>query len=162
MSHPDPTSGAVRDRLRQPTAVTLFSLFALVAINAQAASKVEKDLIALQQEWATARVNGDVAFLERLYSREFWMTAMDGTVVERGAAIAMFSSQETKLEAITDEDVKVVVDGLTAIMTGRENVKGTNQGVSSAYALRFTNIFVRRHKTWQLLTHHATRITDED
>ena len=53
---------------------------------------------------------------------------------------------------------KVVDDGMTVIVTGRENVKGTFKGAPGEYSLRFTNVYGRRHKTWQLLTHHVTQI----
>jgi ketosteroid isomerase-like protein len=146
--------------LNRAVAVGLLGL-ALVPANAQAASKVEKELIALQQEWANARIKGDVAFLEKFYAREFWITAMNGSVVKRDADIAMFASQEMRPEAITDEDMNVAVHGMVAIVTGRENVKGTYRGVPGEFALRFTNVFVRRHASWQLLTHHATEISKE-
>jgi ketosteroid isomerase-like protein len=136
-------------------AVVLLPMLALVSFDAEAASKVEKDITALQQSWAAARVEGNAAFLESFYAPGFWMIAMDGTVIARDAAIAMASSGE-KPESITDEDVKIVVDGLTAIVTGRE----IHRSASDEYAVRFTNVFVRRQKRWQLLTHHVTRIAE--
>jgi ketosteroid isomerase-like protein len=115
-------------------------------------------LIKLQNEWATARIKGDVAFLERLYAKEFRITAMDGSVVDRARDIDVFASGEMKPQAINDEDMKVAVYGETAIVTGIEDVKGTYKGNYGEFALRFTNVFIRRDGRWQMVTHHSTPV----
>ncbi|MBC7923314.1 MAG: nuclear transport factor 2 family protein [Ferruginibacter sp.] len=125
---------------------------------AQSPGGTEKELIRLQNEWATARIKGDVAFLENLYAKEFRITAMNGSVVERDADIAVFASREMKPELITDEDMKVSLYGEVAVVTGRENLKGTYKGIPGEFALRFTNVFVRRDGHWQLVTHHSTEM----
>jgi ketosteroid isomerase-like protein len=138
---------------------------ALVALLAQVpgwsqsptgSEKREKELITLQNRWATARVAGDVAFLERLYAREFRITAMNGTIVERDADIAKFASGELKPDSITDEDLKVSVYGDVALVTGRENMRGSYQGRSAELSILFTNVFVWRDGRWQLVAHHST------
>ena len=49
-----------------------------------------KALLRLHEQWAAARVNGDVAFLERFYGQELRLNQADGGVVERNDDIALF------------------------------------------------------------------------
>lgn len=131
-----------------------------VAATSLAQSRVgaEKELIRIQNEWATARIKGDVAFLEHLYAKEFRITSMNGSVVTRDADIGVFRSGEMKPESIVDEDMKVSVYDNTAIVTGVENVKGAYKGNFGQFALRFTNVYVWRDGRWQLVTHQSTPI----
>jgi len=130
----------------------------LVSSCAQSLGETEKELTRLQNGWATARIKGDVAFLENLYAKEFRITAINGSVVERDADIAVFASREMKPEYIRDEDMKVSVYGDAAVVTGIENLKGTYKGMPGEFSVRFTNVFVRRDGRWQLVAGHGTEI----
>ena len=129
-----------------------------VCAGTQAAGEVEAELLAIQHQWAKARIDGDVQFLERLYAREFWISAMNGTVVTREADIGTFASRETKPETISNEGMKVSVYDSVAIVSGIENVKGTYKGMPGDFAMRFTNVYVHRDGRWQMVTHHSTPI----
>jgi ketosteroid isomerase-like protein len=128
------------------------------------AAQTEKELRALQDEWALARIKGDVDFLERFYAQELRLQVMDGSVVERKDDIAMFDrtrrgDRDTiKPEFIQDVDMKVSTYWDTAVVTGVENLKGTYKGKLGEMALRFTNVFVRRDGRWQLALHHSTPV----
>ena len=73
--------------------IGLLGLVALAPSWAQSPNETEKALIRLQNEWATARIDGDVAFLETLYAKEFRITSMNGSVVESDADIALFAAR---------------------------------------------------------------------
>jgi hypothetical protein len=79
-------------RLLKCSAVAAAFVFSFDATaSAQKPSaKVEQELIKTQNDWAAARVKRDVEFLERLYAKEFRITALDGNLVERAADIANF------------------------------------------------------------------------
>lgn len=134
------------------------SLMALMPAWAQSSDQTKQELIQLQHEWATARIRGDVAFLETLYAKEFRITAMNGSVVDRDADIAVFASRDMKPEIIEDDDMQIARYGEIALVTGREHVKGTYKGNPGDFMLRFTNVFIRRDGRWQMLTHHSTEV----
>lgn len=135
------------------------SLMALIPAWAQSPDQKNQELIQLQNEWATARIRGDVAFLEKLYANEFRITAMNGSVVERAADIAVFATRDMKPERIEDDNMQVLLYDQVAVVTGREHVKGTYKGNPGDFILRFTNVFVRRDGRWQMVTHHSTEIS---
>jgi ketosteroid isomerase-like protein len=151
-------------------ALWLLSLLSLTSgatqqVGQPSVAQTEKELFALQDEWAAARIKGDVEFLERFYAQDFRLQVMDGSVVERKDDIAMFDRirrgdpNTIKPEYIHDEDMKVSRYGDAVVVIGVENLKGKYPG--GAYgemALRFTNIFVQRDGRWQLVLSHSTRI----
>lgn len=144
--------------LRVMAAFIGYELMTLIPAWAQSSEQTTQELIQLQNEWATARIKGDVGFLEKLYANEFRITAMNGSVVDRNADIAVFASRDMKPELIEDDDMLVSRYGEVAMVTGREHVKGTYKGNPGDFMLRFTNVFVRRDGRWQMLTHHSTEV----
>lgn len=138
--------------------IGVLGFLALVPSMAQSNGKTEEELIKIQNDWAIARVKGDIAFLERLYAKEFRIQSTNGSVVERDADIANFATGALKPDYVKDEDMKVSVYGDTAIVTGIENVGGTYKGNYGEFSSRFTNVFVRRDGRWQLVAGQGTEI----
>ena len=126
--------------------------------------QAEKELRALHDEWAVARIKGDVDFLERFYAQELRLQVMNGSVVERKDDIAMFDRvrrgdpDTIKPSYIKDVDMQISTYCDTAVVTGVENLKGTYKGNYGEMALRFTNVFVRRDGRWQLVLLQSTPV----
>ena len=76
--------------------MTLLALVLALPCFAQTATDAEKELIAIEDEWRTARIKGDVAFLERLYAQDMRITGADGSVIDRATDIAGFASGAIK------------------------------------------------------------------
>jgi ketosteroid isomerase-like protein len=119
----------------------------------------QKSLLALQDQWAAARVRRDVPFLEHLYAKEFRVTSLSGAVVDRAADIANFASGDLKPEQVSDDEMTATVYGDTGLVTGREFMKGSYKGRFGEFIVRFTNVYVRRDGRWQRVTHQATQIS---
>ena len=138
--------------------IAILWLLAPLPNLAQSGTKAEEDLIKIQNDWAAARVNGDIAFLERLYAKELRIHSTNGSIVERDADIANFAAGALKPDYIKDVDMKVSVYGETAVVTGIENVGGTYNGNYGEFSSRFINVFVRRDGRWQLVAGQGTEI----
>jgi ketosteroid isomerase-like protein len=129
-----------------------------------AVDDAEKVLLGLHEEWASARINGDVAFLERFYGQELRLQPADGSIVQRNDDIELFNragksdSEVVKPEYIRHVDMKVTRYGETAVVTGVENLKGTYKGRAGEMGLRFINVMVLRDGRWQLVAHQSTRV----
>lgn len=128
------------------------------AWSQQATAADEKELIRLQNAWAEARIKGDVAFMEKLFAKEFTVTGINGGENSRSADIEMFASGDMKPEIVRDEQMKVAVYGDVAMVTGIEHLKGKYKGNPGEFMLRFTNIYVRRDGRWQMIKHHGTEM----
>jgi ketosteroid isomerase-like protein len=128
-----------------------------------AQSSAESELLTIQREWAEARVKPDIAYLERLYAKEFRVHNITGEVSSREEDIAMFRERRIEPDFVRDRDMKVSVHGESAVVTGVENVGGRYpagplKGQFAEFSIRFTNVFVRRDGRWQLVIHHGTQI----
>jgi ketosteroid isomerase-like protein len=141
----------------------VLALMVQMPTMAQPLGEAEKKLTAIQKEWADARVKPDIAYLERLYAKEFRVQTMDGAVASRAEDIAMFKEGRIKPEFVRDEDMNISVYGDVGIVTGIEKVGGTNpsgplKGQKAELSLRFTNVFVHRDGRWQLALSQSTQI----
>ncbi|WP_047492109.1 nuclear transport factor 2 family protein [Terriglobus sp. TAA 43] len=112
----------------------------------------------LQSDWAEARKNQDVAFLERFYATEFTVGVMNGSENTREQDISVFRTKILKPAVITDTEMVVHRYGEAALVTGVEHLEGTYAGNSGAFDLRFANTYVYRDGRWQMVRHQATPI----
>jgi ketosteroid isomerase-like protein len=128
-----------------------------------AVETLKAQILTIQKQWADARVKPDIAYLERLYAKEFRVHAINGTVASREDDIAMFREGRIKPEFVRDEAMDVSIYGSVAVVTGIENVGGTYgegplKGQYAGFSIRFTNVFVQRDGRWQLVLHQGTQI----
>lgn len=118
----------------------------------------EATFIKLQSDWAEARKNRDVAFLEKFYTKEFTVGSIDGSESSREQDLSMFSSGDMRPAVITDSEIKVLRYGDSALVTGVEHLEGSYKGQAGNFDLRFANFFIYRDKRWQIVRHQATLI----
>jgi ketosteroid isomerase-like protein len=135
----------------------LLGFLILVLGSAQSVSSSEKALGKLLNDWATARIKGDVAFLEKFYAKDLVITCSDSSLIQRNADIALFAKGDVKPDSIENDDLKVsLYCSDVAVVTGRETLKGTYKGHYGEGSLRFTDVFVHRDGRWQLLSSQST------
>lgn len=119
----------------------------------------EQTFVNLQHDWAEARKNADMHFLESFYAKEFTVGIMNGGEQSRAQDLAMFSSGDLKPTVIADREMHVYVYGETAMVTGIEHLEGSYKGnTGPGLDLRFTNVFVHRDGRWQIVRHQGTPI----
>jgi len=118
----------------------------------------EQTFLKLQHDWAEARKNADMPFLESFYAKEFTVGVMTGGESTRAQDLAMFSSGDLKPSVIEDSEMHVSIYGETAMVTGLEHLEGTYRGNSGKFDLRFTNVFVYRNGRWQIVRHQAAQV----
>jgi len=142
--------------------IALLSLLVPGPSRARSASDTGKEIIKLEDDWRTARIKGDVAFLEKFYAKELRITGSDGSIIERNSDIALFASGQVKPDYIKYEDLKVSVycDGVV-VVTGLDRLRGTYKGQSGEIVSRFTDILVRRDGRWQLVSTQATVVQEK-
>ncbi len=144
-------------RSRAIIACLCFVLFCVAGV-AHVEARSSEDFIALQQRWAEARKARDVAFLEKFYAKDFSVGRIDGGEATREEDIAMFSSGDLHPAVIEDTQMKVIVFGKGALVTGLEHLEGSYRGNTGQFDLRFANTYVQRDERWQLLRHQTTPI----
>lgn len=116
----------------------------------------EQEIIRIEEAWRQARINGNIAFLESLYAKEFRVQGTNGKVISREADIAGFASGEIRPELITAEEMHVALYGDVAVVTGLDRLKGTYKGRTGEGRVRFMDVFVHRDGRWQLVAIQGT------
>ena len=134
------------------------SLSMAASLHAQTSPADEATFRKLQSDWAEARKNQDVPFLERFYATEFTVGDMNGAESTREQDINMFRSKILKPAVITDTETVIHRYGEAALVTGVEHLEGTYAGHAGAFDLRFANTYVFRDGRWQLVRHQATPV----
>jgi ketosteroid isomerase-like protein len=131
--------------------------------HAQTPSSVERDLIAIENDWSQASVKRDAAALPRFYADEYIFTDADGVVTNKTQEIANITGGMFQLTSYRFDHLVVHVYGDVAVVTGQNTIKGIWQDIvrdiSGPY--RFTDVFVRRNARWQCVASQASRVTEK-
>lgn len=136
-------------------------LFASVVVlsmpaAAQVKDEVRAEIVNAEDAWRQARIDGNVAFLERFYAKEARIQGMDGKALTRDADIAMFKTGQIKPKFITHGPLDIAIYGDVAVVTGVDHLGGTAFGRYGEMFLRFTDVLVERDGRWQLVVQQAT------
>ena len=101
-------------------------------------------------------INGNVAFLDSLYAKEFRVQGTNGKVISRADDIAGFASGDIRPELITAEEMQVAIYGDVAVVTGLDHLKGNYKGHVGEGRVRFMDVIVHRDGRWQLVAIQGT------
>ena len=140
-------SGQTSDK-KSPPAVTSKSADASVE---QTLTKIEHDALA-------AILKRDVAAFGKVFADEAVLTTPDGSLQTKAQLLADLKSGDLVLESSTISDMKVRAYGDAAVVTYITTDKGKykKQDISGRY--RWTDVFVRRGGSWQLVAGQGTPI----
>ena len=101
----------------------------------------------------------DVVALDTLLDDELDYIHTGGELQSRSQFIDMIKKQTLVYESIAPSEVRVrVYDGL-AVATGRSQQRVRNASGVMSFAIRFTEVYVRRDGRWLLAAWEATRLT---
>ena len=143
--------------------ITLLSVFIFVVcvLNAQAQTKQMADekltaeITKLRQKLVGAIGRRNKKTLESLYADDFTHTHASGQVDDKSKRIAALVSGEPTIESADVDEINIRFYGKrTAIATGQSTIK--NKDETTEY--RWTIIYVKQNKKWQIVASQATRL----
>ena len=117
---------------------------------------VRAEILALENQWATAIERQDAAAFERLAAEDFRFIEEDGHVLNRAQYIAARSHNPENVESAVQDEIEVRQYGDAAIATGRSTIRGTRGSVPFVYRFRWTDVYVRRDGRWQSVSGQLT------
>lgn len=132
-------------------------IFAAVFANAQS-SKVEQEILKLEQQWQDTLVKGDAAALEKLYHDGLIYTHSNASTDNKTTYIAKIKSGATKYVSIKRDDIKVSVYGDTAIVTCHWLVHAQAGGNQIHTDARFIHVYLKQKGGWQMVAHQSTLV----
>ena len=128
------------------------------ALAKSADGNVEQTLMKIERDATAALLKRDVAGFGRFLSDDAVLTSPDGTPQTKSQLLADVKSGDLVIESSEISDMKVRVYGDAAVVTYSTTDKGKykKQDISGRY--RWTDVFVRRGGTWQIVAGQGTPI----
>ena len=119
---------------------------------------VRADILAIENQWATAIERQDAAAFERLAAEDFRFIEENGRVLNRAQYISNRSHNLDNVESAVQDEIEVRQYGDAAVATGRSILHGTRGGAPFVYRFRWTDVYVRRGGRWQAVSAQLTAI----
>ena len=124
-------------------------------------SEVAEVLRGIEERLATAWVEGDRSFIERILADDWSVTDLTGRVLTKAEVLTeAFGSDDRKITSMRIDEIDVRPFGDWAIVTGRTQASGEYQGNTVEVVLRFTDVFAYRDGNWQAVASQATLINE--
>jgi ketosteroid isomerase-like protein len=114
----------------------------------------EDEVRRMESDWGVAFERKDLAALDRLMADEYILTDPLGNVRSKAESLAAIQTNEVYFESTQSDDVKVRINGDTAVVTGRSTFRGRYKGWSMSGQYQYTDVLVKRHGAWQAVGSH--------
>jgi ketosteroid isomerase-like protein len=123
-----------------------------------AAAAARQEILAADARRFVAMVQGDLAALEGLLTEDLTYTHSNGQVETRGELLESLRSGRLRYLAAEPSESAVRLQGDTAIVTGRADLRVSAQGRELTLPVRFTEVWVKSGGVWKLAAWQSTRI----
>jgi ketosteroid isomerase-like protein len=131
-------------------------------VFAQARDKkhdAKKQVEALEEQWRTAQLAGDIATMDKMLSEDFIGISMSGQVNTKAQLLDRVRAHRIQISKIELNDMKVKLIGGIAIVTSLAEVEGTSEGASVKGNYRYTRVYQRLPSGgWKITSFEATRV----
>ena len=105
--------------------------------------------------WTQAAVKQDSAALHKYLADDLQYAHAGGQTQNRDQYIAAVMTGPSHYESFTFSDVKVIVYGKVAVLTGFVDVKMPGQ---EAFRVRTLQVYTDNNGQWQMAAHQSTRL----
>jgi len=123
-----------------------------------AGQNAAQEITALENAWNEAGQKYDVSWFEKYLADSYTGTDEDGKVSDKAMIIANVKNKVSKIEAVSNENVKVQSYGDTAVATGIYVVKGTYKGKDSSGKYPWTDTWIKLNGRWQCVAGHNPKL----
>ncbi|HEY2359916.1 MAG TPA: nuclear transport factor 2 family protein [Candidatus Angelobacter sp.] len=123
--------------------------------------QIKDELIRIEHEIGRANLQCDYRYFERIEAEEFIFTDASGNVSNKRQDLAGEKDCRKSDAKYDVDDTDVRLYPLSAVVTGRVTItRKDKDGIVITRKSRFTDVFVWRDATWQLVAGHSSRIPD--
>ena len=153
-------------RLRTILLLTIAILGVTAVAVAQHARKEHKrdakrEIEAVEQQWRTAQLNGDVATMDSLLAEDYLGISNNGQLNNKTQQLERLQKRMLVLTKIDSSDVKIKLLGRVGIVTTLSRIEGTNDGQPLHGLFRYTRIYKRYPDgSWKITNFEVTRVPD--
>jgi ketosteroid isomerase-like protein len=116
---------------------------------------------AAEQQFFRSLIAGDAGSLERILSEDFLLIdVMTGSEVRKPDLLAVLGSGKLNVDSIELIESQVRRYGITAVITGRTEMKGRFGETPFTASSRYTHVFVKEQSRWRLVSAQGTQIAN--
>jgi ketosteroid isomerase-like protein len=120
---------------------------------------VKKQVEALEEQWRTAQLTGDVATMDKMLSDDYIGISMNGQVSTKAQQLNSIRERKLVLNQINLGEMQVKLAGSIAIVTSHAQVSGTHDGLPISGTYRYTRVYQHQPSgMWKITSFEATRI----
>ncbi|HEY4678459.1 MAG TPA: nuclear transport factor 2 family protein [Candidatus Angelobacter sp.] len=123
--------------------------------------QIKDELIHIEHEIGRANLQCDYHYFEKIEAEEFIFTDASGNVSNKRQDLAGEKDCHKSDATYDIDDTDVRLYPTSAVVTGRVTItRKDKEGKVVKRQSRFTDVFVWRDATWQLVAGHSSRIPD--
>lgn len=121
--------------------------------------QTRQEILQLEHEWALALLNEDANKLDTLLADNLQYTRGNGKVENKAGYLKSIRDGITHYSLVKRDDIKVQVNGETAIVTARWKTTLQNKPKPAmTTTARYLHVYVRQNGRWVITTHQTTEI----
>ncbi len=130
------------------------------AAPAANSAALETEVKKLVNDTAAALAKNDTAALEKIYSDNYMLVNLDGSVQNRTDRLASLKSGDTKFDSFAYDEINVRTnpEGTGAVVIARATATGMNKGKKIEGTIRVTHVWSKTKDGWRMVSGHATQI----
>ena len=128
--------------------------------SSQKSDSVEQAVMQMEEDLRVAISKGDAKAYGRIIGDDYVFTNQDAVMRTKAQMVSAYESGSIKYESIKFDEIKVHAYGDTAVVTGRQTLKGQDAGKDISGQFRYTRVYVKRQGGWQLVATQVTRIAE--
>jgi ketosteroid isomerase-like protein len=146
------------DTLDDMAMITLaLTLLAFAGVRQQGQDTPDvKELVRLESVWNEAHEKGDASALESLWADDIEIIVPRMPVMSKADALGFARSGRMSFQRYHTSSLKVRVYGDAAVVSGRLQRTRTLNGKTVDDDWRFTKVYVRRERKWQVVAFQAS------
>ena len=118
----------------------------------------KQEILRIERERNEAILHGDAAALERMTSDDYTFITLWGGLRTKAETIQGFKSGSFHYESREISDLNVRIYGNTAVVAGRSNQKGYENGKDYSGDYRFTRVYSKQGSRWTTVALQTTLI----
>lgn len=120
-------------------------------------NELKNEIIVVEHAWLEAHRTIDLSILEMLMHPNYIIIKPGGEVISKKEALDSYKNGRQWEEASIDElDIRIYGD--SAVVIGKWQAKGTNQGKHFDYSARYISVWVKHKGQWKIATDQSTEI----
>ncbi|HVF88444.1 MAG TPA: DUF4440 domain-containing protein [Blastocatellia bacterium] len=120
------------------------------------ASPVEQELMKLERDWMESVKKRDGAALGNLLADDFFATDEQGRVTGKSEYVSEMKGMS--VDSYNVGEFSFRINGETAVVSERWEIKASFQGQDISGAYRETNVWMKRDGRWRVVSTHISRI----